>query len=109
MQKIMSALEEAATPSEEARAHRGLVIAHARLAPGEDPPDIPPLVLKKLREAVAITAALGLQRSACRKVIQDEFLIRLLLRLDDLEVDGLTELMQHTRAALDVASVQQQQ
>ena len=102
----MSALEEAATPSEEARAHRGLVIAHARLAPGEAPPNDPLSVLQKLWEAVAITAALGLQRSACRKVIHDEFLIRLLLRLDDLEADGITERMQHTRAALDLAWVQ---
>jgi hypothetical protein len=59
--------------------------------------------------AVAITAALGLGRSACRKVIQDELLIRLLLRLDDLELAGVNDLMQRTRASLDVALVQQQQ
>jgi hypothetical protein len=69
----VSALEDAATPSEEARAHRGLVIAHARLAPGETPPDVPASVLQELREAAAITAVLGLQRSDCSKLFKTNF------------------------------------
>jgi hypothetical protein len=78
------------------------MVAVAKRAEGL--PDVPPSVIEQLNEAVAITAATGrLPRSACSKVIQDEFLIRLVLRLEDLEADGVSELMSHTRASLDVA------
>jgi hypothetical protein len=85
------------------------MVGHARRAPGDRPPDVPASVIAELNQAVAITAAMGLRRSACSKVIQDEFLIRLVLKLEDLEANGVSELMTHTRASLDAAWVQMQQ
>jgi hypothetical protein len=82
------------------------MVARARRA--KSLPDIPDVALSALNEAISIMAAMGrLPRSGCSKVVEDEFLIRLVLRLEDLECDGITELMAHTRTALDTALLQQ--
>jgi hypothetical protein len=81
--------------------------AFARQWTGDDTPTPPASVIAKLHEATAITASLGLSRSACRELVESEFLIRLTLQLDSIEADGVSELIQATRAALATALVQQ--
>jgi hypothetical protein len=83
------------------------MVAHARRAPGDSPPSPPASVIAQLHEAISITAACGLPRSSCAKFIEDEFLIRMCLRAEDLDLDAVTSLMAHTRASLDTALLQQ--
>jgi hypothetical protein len=81
-----------------------MMIGTARRAKGDEPPAVPAAVVTELRKAVAITAAVLSPRPPdCSGVIREEFLVRLLLRLDDLETDGVQELMIATRTSLDAA------
>jgi hypothetical protein len=84
------------------------MVARAQQATGDGLPDIVlPSVIAELHQAIAITAAMGLPRTDCAKLIISEAEIRLVLKLEELDAEGVSELMANVRASLDRALVQQ--
>jgi hypothetical protein len=84
------------------------MVEHARQAPDIGTPAPPIGVIALLIEAIATMAAVsGLARPKCVEHVRHEFLIRLALRLDELDADGVAELMASVSRSLDFTLVLQ--